>query len=262
MLMCDYLYTRSEKTPEWLTSYKVGDNFPYLDFLSSRIVYYPGHGADGQPIQLFSSSHSAHCYVYADYGLSRKSLESDLDHPTKGFRGYYTLDRIDVSVRNLFSVHRKLSYHYFKRDVFGYPKRNLFSKGFNGIPPYGFIEILERNHDYSDEHGPERLAILFLGLDGIVSYDALFCQKGSISPPFVVVLQQHGFSGNYDTFERGGLLEHIVTTSRVYPSWLLVARGTESWAGFSKVQNVGAVTGGMYATRRYLYTRDLHDNNA
>lgn len=257
MSMHNYLYSHREQTPEWLTRYEVEDDCPYQDFLSSRVVYYPGNGTDGQPIQLFSSTHSAHCFVYADYGLSQQFLESELDHKEKNFRGYHTLDRIHVSIRKLFSVHSKFSYHYFKREVYGYPKRNLFSKGFNGISPYGFIEILERNHDYSDEHGPERLAILFLGLDGIASYAALFCQRGSISPPFAVVLQQHGFSGNYDTFERGGLLEHIVATSGVYPSWLLVARGTESWKGFSQVQDVYAVIGGMYASRRYLYSRNL-----
>jgi hypothetical protein len=36
-------------------------------FLSSRVVYYPGAGNDGQPFELFGGAHAACCFVHADY---------------------------------------------------------------------------------------------------------------------------------------------------------------------------------------------------
>ena len=33
--------------------------------------------------------------------------------------------------------------------------------------PFGFLEVLERDHEFDDNHGARRLAILFLGADGI-----------------------------------------------------------------------------------------------
>ena len=41
---------------------------------------------------------------------------------------------------------------------------------------YGFVAVFERDAAYDEKHGAERFAVLFLGEDGIASYDALFCQ--------------------------------------------------------------------------------------
>ena len=69
------------------------------------------------------------------------------------------------------------------------------------------LEILQRESGLNDAHGPSRLAILFLGADAIATYDALFCQGDGTRSPYVVVLQDHGFGGNYDSFGEGGTLE-------------------------------------------------------
>lgn len=56
-----------EPLPEWLD----GDGPPPFDrgaFLSSRTVYYPGSGEDGQPVELCNRSRSAHCFIYVDRG--------------------------------------------------------------------------------------------------------------------------------------------------------------------------------------------------
>ena len=64
---------------------------------------------------------------------------------------------------------------------------------------------MERKPEYDEAHGPKRLAIIFLFADGIASYDALFCQSRNKCEPFGVLLQDHGFGGNYDKFGMGGI---------------------------------------------------------
>ena len=81
-----------------------------------------------------------------------------------------------------------------------YPKGN-----FAIAPPYGFLEILDRSPTLGDDHGALRLAILFIGVDGIAAFDALFCQ-GNFRKDQFVVLQDHGFGGNYDHFGTSGLM--------------------------------------------------------
>jgi hypothetical protein len=83
--------------PTWLANFQQGDAFPREAFFGSRIVYYPGSGNDGHPVKLFGGSHSAHCFVYCDYGYSKATIERELEHPVRAFRGYRSFSRIQLS---------------------------------------------------------------------------------------------------------------------------------------------------------------------
>ena len=48
--------------------------------------------------------------------------------------------------------------------------------------------MLERKPEYDEEHGPKRLAVLFLFTHGIATYDALFCQAGNKLEPSALLL--------------------------------------------------------------------------
>jgi hypothetical protein len=48
--------------------------------------------------------------------------------------------------------------------------------------------MLERKPEYDEEHGPKRLAVLFLFTHGIATYDALFCQARNKLEPFAILL--------------------------------------------------------------------------
>jgi hypothetical protein len=173
MTIRDYLRAHArEDLPEWLARHRPGDRFDRSAFFGSHVVFYPGAGTDGHPVALFGSTHSAHCFVYADYGHGRHRWEQELTPGGQPFSGYTTLDRLSLKMADL-------------------------------TPGVG------------DEHGPSRLAILFLGADGIASYDALFFM----------------------------------------PRRLLVARDTEPWAGFVRVAGIGGDPGGMHGRLRYLHER-------
>lgn len=243
----EYLQKIREPVPHWLEKFDIGSTFNRDDFFASRIVYYPGSGTDGEPVKLFGSTHSVHCFVYVDYGISKNQIESELAHSTHSFLGYRTLARLLLSESDLnlneWCAHITLE------------SKATHNRCHTHTTPFGFIEILERKHQYDDNHGAHRLAILFLGADGIATYDALFCQKNNISPPFVVIVQDHGFGGNYDRFGADGLLEHIANNSNAIPQWLLVAENTDSWRNFERIPNVCGDRGGMNKSLRFLYAR-------
>lgn len=247
-----YEYLRNElreDVPGWLDNFRSGAPFSREQFFASRVVYYPGSGDDGHPVKLFGSTHSAHCFVYADYGVSQTALESKLEDPSHGFRGYHKLARLQLSERDLVPAGWTPHVHA------GEAPRDR--QGFAAVAsaPFGFLEILERDDEFDDNHGARRLAILFLGADGIAAFDALFCQRLGHPPPFAVLLQDHGFGGNYDRFGKDGLLERIATERNVIPRCLLVAKYTDPWRCFERVPGVDADCGGMHATPRFLYER-------
>ena len=95
----EYLEQYREDVPEWLKAYQRGKSRSLADFLKSRIVYYPGSGIDGDPVEVFGASHSAHCFVYADYWLPKDELTKELH--THGFRGYDILDEVSFSEREV-----------------------------------------------------------------------------------------------------------------------------------------------------------------
>lgn len=249
MTLYEYLRGLREDIPAWLDNFQDGGPFSRQEFFGSRVVYYPGSGTDGHPVKLFGSTHSAHCFVYADYGVPRSALEAELGHPKYGFRGDHTLSRLQLRETDL--VPRGWTSHIHAGEV----PQDRYHFGAVAAAPFGFLEVLERDRECDDNHGARRLAILFLGADGIAAYDALFCQELGHSPPFAVVLQDHGFGGNYNWFGRGGLLERISRDCHVFPRWLLVADNTAPWQGFGRVPDVHGDPGGMHAHVRFLYER-------
>jgi hypothetical protein len=78
---------------------------------------------------------------------------------------------------------------------------------------YSFLQILERKPEYDEEHGPKRLAVLFLFADGIATYDALFCQAGKKIEPFALLLHD-----------------------QIKPTYLLDDYNTEPWSDYTKLE--------------------------
>src|SRR5690606_23296098 len=67
-----------EEMPQWLIRYEPGDPFDRETFFSSRVIFYPGSGTDGQPVKLLGETHAAHCFVYADYGIGSEAIRNEL----------------------------------------------------------------------------------------------------------------------------------------------------------------------------------------
>ena len=232
-------------TPAWLKKWKARSRFSAADFFASRVVFYPGSGTDGQPVQFFGSRHAAHCYAYVDYGITRDLVKRELnEHP---FAGYRSVGRRELKMQDLTpngwipSIKPEVAPEALQATV----------------PPYAFLEILERQPDFDDTHGPQRLAILILCADGVAAYDSLFCQA-TATAPFAVVLQDHGFGGNWTTFGRGGALENLASITGQLPKFLLVAENTIAWAGYEAVDGDILGGGGMHGFDRQLWQRVDH----
>jgi hypothetical protein len=245
MSIHEYLRTRArEELPNWLARHRPGDRFDRDAFFNSHVVFYPGSGTDGHPVELFGTTHSAHTFIYADYGVTADRVKQELAPGGHPFAGYRSLDRIQLQMQDL--TPRGWKPHAGAQDY-----------GFVSTAPYGFVEILERTEDKADQHGPRLLAVLFLGADGIATYDALFCQGDGTPGPLAVLIEDYGFGGMFrgGRFGRGDLLERIATQCTVMPRWLLVAENSEPWEGFTRVAEVEGDTGGMHHRMRYLHTR-------
>ena len=138
------------------------------DFLKSRIVYYPGSGIDGDPVEVFGASHSAHCFVYADYWLPKDELSKELH--THGFRGYDILDEVSFSECEVMDAIPWRRHFLSEEEMRAAANGTAEMRHVNHPSPYALLAILERKPNFGDDHGPERLAILFLGADDAYIY--------------------------------------------------------------------------------------------
>ena len=242
-----------EPLPEWLKQPETSP-FDRENFFGQRTVYYPGWGNDGEPVRVCAQSHAAHTFIYVDYGVSMSVIRDRLhgigDH---GFRGYRAgkPDELTESILHPSGWTRHVHPFELPED------RDRFVT----IEPFYLYVVLKRDDDYDESHGPERLALLFVGGDGHATYDALFCQDDNTPAPFLVVVQDHGQGGNYCRFERGGLLEGIAAECNVYPELLLVGsvdvcgHNYKPWDGYA---NTGVMPEpqGTAGNPRKLYRRD------
>lgn len=94
----DVLREFPEGVPEWLREADKSSTFDHEHFFSSRVVYYPGFGADGHPLKVFGGAHAAACFLFVDFNVTRDEILNRLhNHEHQGHpRGYETV----VSVRS------------------------------------------------------------------------------------------------------------------------------------------------------------------
>ena len=266
-----------EPFPEWLD----GTDPPGFEreaFFASRTVYYPGSDDDGQPVRLCGESRAAHCFVYVDQGgkYGEDAFRERLRSPGPKLPEYersiygYGLARWDpVPVDVLIPGGRDgWTPVCDGSHQIGLERRHLLEKDVGET--FAFFAVMDRRPGFGDGHGAPRLAILFIGGDGFAFYDALYCQGDGTPPPFLAVIQDHGFGCQWrrkcfggsrhrrdGRLERDGLLERIALKSRVMPEFLLVGcdGGTKPWANYV---NTGSAPdrGGMHKNLRCLWRRE------
>ena len=237
----DFLSRNPEPLPEWLAS----DNPPTFDrktFFASRTVYYPGSGTDGQPVKLCALSHAAHTFLYVDQGVKWETIVENLSDPERGFRGYEVVCRHQITEDVLWPDGWRP--HVSEQEV---------ANADRSAEPFRRFVVLKRT-DGGEDHGPRRLAILFIRGDGFTCYDALYCQRDGTPPPYLAVIQDYGFGGNFDCFGKGGLLERIARRCSVRPEFLLVGEPSKRWTGYENTE-AHPEPGGCPARPRRLFRR-------
>lgn len=247
--MHDYFLSDKELMPKWLESFQPGQKLDYQEMLSSRIFYYPGSHFDGQPIETFNRSHHLHVYIYLDYGLNKSDTYNTIFK--EGFSGYDCIELREMSLWDMCSTSTT------KRTIVltseQRKERDLWSRP--SSPGYGYFCVFERKKGLDDAHGAQRFALFFLGEDGITTYDYLFGSK-VFNPPHVALIQDFGFGGNYDKFGKNGLLHKSARMTNSYPKWILCAKDTEIWDGYTKLEHVDSVKGGIKHIERFLWTKN------
>lgn len=90
-------------------------------------------------------------------------------------------------------------------------------------PPFCEWVILERNAGFHDDHGPGRFSLLFLCVDGVAAFQALYVGN-QVAPGTVAIIQPGTeFGGNWTNFADpdGPLAECVLGNPAGRPHFLL-----------------------------------------
>jgi hypothetical protein len=178
----------AKPVPEWIcnTSEPLRE-LPLVDILSGS-VYYPASGVRGAPVKYLGGNF--HSFVYVDYGIGRDRLVQNLD----GFRGYQLVAFRDVTRGELIP-------NGWKQQYVRPSQCNLRHIMSLNSAPFGMWSIHERTKEYGPDHGPDRFSLLFIGGDGVATFQALY-HGNQVTPAVVAVIQPGtGFGCNWTNFE-------------------------------------------------------------
>ena len=243
MTIVEYLNQHTEPLPEWLNQSE--PKFDREKFFNSRTVYYPGSDNDGEPVRICAQSHVAHTFIYVDYDVSIAEIRNRVNGVVaeEGFRGYKVENDEPVAKTDLspsgWVPHLAPSE---LKDINKYP----------AIEPFGLFVSLLRDANLGDDHGPERLGILFIGGEGIATYDALYCQEHETPPPFMVVSENHSYGDGSTKFGAGGPLDKLTNRTDSCPNYLLVSEDSSHWSGYEDT-GAGPEIWGISQTKRSLF---------
>ena len=193
-------------------------SLPIAELLKNS-VYYPSSQFDGSVVKAYA--HDYQSFVYCDYGVTEAELITQL----QTFRGYHVLAHRPVQQEELIpngwqpQVPRHLLSDYSK-----YPD---YVK-----PPFAHWAIYERKPEYSETHGPVRFSLLYIGGEGVATYQALYWSNRTTAKAIAIVRPGTGFGFNWTNFLDGekalgyvviqnphGQPDFILTDSRHLLNW-------------------------------------------
>ena len=173
--------------------------FPIAELLENS-VYYPSSHFDGSVVKAYAHDHPS--FVYCDYGVTEDQFMAEI----QTFRGYDVLAHRPVQKDELIpnGWQPQQPPHHLLANYGKYPD---YIK-----PPFAHWAVYERKPEYSDRHGPVRFSLLFVGGEGVATYQALYWSNRTTPKAVAIVRPGTGFGLNWTNFLDGTkALGHVVT---------------------------------------------------
>ncbi len=172
--------------PKWLENATATSTFPINDVLQGS-VYYPACYFDGRPVKYLGGY--SHSFIYVDFNVKREDLISQLNT----FSGYKlafsrSLEAKDLCFRSFVPM--------MPTAMDGNPEDSL--SHCNG-DMFAEWAVYDRIDSYGDDHGPQRFSLLYIGGEGVATFQSLYFSN-RCSPSVIVLIKSDAFTGNWTNF--------------------------------------------------------------
>lgn len=197
------------------------------------LLYYPGSYTDTGPMKLFYEFGEVNRFLHADY----LAMKGEALGTTQWLWEKYERKVTDLGLETFGAG----SWEDFWDPQIRERRR----------------DNIQKSHGVRQEvrTGPagEQVDFIFLHVDAIGAWKHLV--RAGYKPD-VVVLQDHGFGGNWGHFGGEREFYRAVQQAGHWPEYLLVADNTRPWPGYRAMSSSGHQAGQMHGHHRAIYRRD------
>lgn len=172
-----------------LTADKItNDNLPLTEILANS-YYYPACAFDGQLVK--HAPNDVVNFVYCDYAKDEVALLRNLQNHR--FNGYSILGQRSIKQEELVpNGWQPQLPPNFSTTAYAEIRNNART-------PFAKWLVFQRQAGFDDTHGPMKFSLLYVGGEGVATYQALYWTN-QIVPKAVAIIQAHGFAGNWTDF--------------------------------------------------------------
>jgi len=159
-----------------------------LNLLLQDSLYYPSAGLDGAIVKHFSNQYQS--FVMCDYAQGFDAFSKEVNH----FKGYQI-----VGQRAL--VEKELIPNGWDMQIPpGVHLEEYLQYQSSFKTPFAHWAVYERLPEYDESHGVKRFSLLYIGGEGVATYQALYWSNKQTAKALAIVQPGTGFGLNYTDF--------------------------------------------------------------
>lgn len=194
------------------------EKLPLQDMLNNSL-FYPASWFDGGVVKQYAKEIQS--FIYCDYGATEEEFLNRKDT----FKGYKPLFDRSVSKAELIpNGWQPILPHQLAQN---YSKYRHYIK-----PPFAHWVVYERQPDYSDQHGPHRFSLLYIGGEGVATYQALYWSNQTAAHGLAIIQPGTGFGWNWTDFRKRESALAWVVNENPYGQPKFILYGGEGNSGY------------------------------
>lgn len=193
---------------ESLTAEEIQSGTLPLAQLLQDSFYYPSCGFDGGIVKdcnTLGRSFGIQSFVYCDYATGEEAFME----MQNSFLGYHVLSSRPLQAQELTpngwvpQFPPKVSLHNYQKYK-------------NSWKPFGHWTVYQRNEDRDESLGPRRFSLLYIGGEGVATYQALYWSNGQHPKALAIIQPGTGFGLNWTDFRKKDYPLHWVVKNNPF----------------------------------------------
>ncbi|MCK9204528.1 MAG: hypothetical protein M0P58_08875 [Bacteroidales bacterium] len=197
----------------------VNGPFPLTNLLNNSL-YYPACGFDGNIIRRYSKKIQS--FIFCDYATGEDAFMCHLhDFPGYDVFGNRSLKQ-DELIPNGWQM--QIPPHFNIEEYEKY--KDILKK------PFAHWAVYERLATFDDNHGPKRFSLIYIGGEGVATYQALYWSNKKTAKVLAIIQPGTGFGFNWTDFRsKEGPLAWVVLNNKYGTPDAIIYGGMSGYPG-------------------------------
>ena len=198
----------------------ISGTLPLNDLLDNSL-YYPSCEFDGAIVKHYSKKIQS--FIYCDYATGEDVFMNHLHD----FRGYDLVGNRSLRQDELIPDGWQMQTPpHFNIEEYGKLDKKQLTK------PFAHWAVYERSASFNESHGPKRFSLIYIGGEGVASYQALYWSNKKTAKVLAIIQPGTGFGLNWTDFRsKDGPLAWVVLNNKNGTPDTIIYGGMSGYTG-------------------------------